>query len=115
MPTFTPLPAPEQLRQLAEQDPQALEALRLQLVDELIAQAPESRQQRLRGLQFQIDMERWRAKTPMAACIKLSQMMHDSLYTLNLALKGEPLPTSQQARAEPTATVTPFRTREARA
>lgn len=115
MPTFTALPAPEQLRLLAEQDPEALEALRLQLVEELIGQASESTQRRLRGLQFQIDMERRRAKTPMGACIRISQMMHDSLYELNLALKGEPSIAPGKMQPKNLAAVVQFRTHKAQA
>src|SRR5690606_39594129 len=41
---------------------------------------------KLRGLQFRVDMERRRAKSPMAACIAISAMMHDSFDQLRQAL-----------------------------
>ena len=95
------LPDFDQLVKLAQEDPEALEALRKQLCESLIQQAPESYQQRLRGLQFKIDMERRRAKTPMAACIKLSSLMQDSFYKLRMALNEA---SSQQAAASAQAT-----------
>jgi hypothetical protein len=63
---------------LASTDPEAFEQRRLDCIESFISQCPSSRQHRLRGIQFQIDMERHRAKTPMAACIKISSMMWDS-------------------------------------
>lgn len=65
--------------QLARTDPSAFEARRLALIEEYLGQFPLPEQRRLRGLQFRIDMERRRAHTPMAACLKLSSMMWDSL------------------------------------
>jgi len=76
------LPSFDELKKLAEQDPQQLEALRQQWVEETINDAPEKFQRRLRGLQFQIDMEREKAKNPVSACIRVSKMMHDSLAKL---------------------------------
>lgn len=80
------LPAFDDLVTLAQDDPAALEDLRMQLVNAVIDSAPPHLQPRLRGLQFRIDMERRRAKTPMAACIKISAMMHDTFERLRLAL-----------------------------
>jgi len=64
---------------LAKTDPSAFEARRLALIEDYLGQFPLPEQRRLRGLQFRIDMERRRAHTPMAACLKLSAMMWDSL------------------------------------
>lgn len=64
---------------LAKTDPAAFEARRLALIEEYLDQFPPLDQRRLRGLQFRIDMERRRARTPMAACVRLSSMMWDSL------------------------------------
>lgn len=64
---------------LARTDPQAFEARRLALIEDYLRQFPSPEQQRLRGLQFRIDMERRRARTPMAGCLRLSAMMWDSL------------------------------------
>lgn len=64
---------------LAHRDPEEFERRRLAAIENLIRNLPPARQQRLRGLQFRIDMERRRARTPMGACIKLSSMMWDAL------------------------------------
>lgn len=80
------LPAFDDLVTLAQDDPEALEDLRMRLVNAVIASAPPHLQPRLRGLQFRIDMERRRAKTPMAACLKISAMMHETFERLRLAL-----------------------------
>ena len=66
--------------QLAKDDPQAFEAKRLSVIEDLIDQAPPALRQRLRGLQWRIDMERERCKTPLQACIRISNMMWDMIY-----------------------------------
>ncbi len=64
---------------LANSDPEAFEARRNQLIEEVIRRAPSHRQQRLRGLQWRLDRVRERSQTPMAACIRISEMMWDAL------------------------------------
>ena len=76
---------------MAKHNPQGLEQLRQRLVSELIDNAAPAQRRRLEGLQFQIDMERRRAANPLAACVKLSMMMRDSLVRLQQAL-SEPEP-----------------------
>ena len=80
------LPDFDRLEHMARHDPDGLERLRRRLVHELIERASPAQQRRLRGLQFQIDMERRRAPNPMAACVRLSTMMRDSLLNLQQAL-----------------------------
>jgi len=80
------LPEFDTLVALARKDPARLEALRVQLCEELIASAPEATQRRLRGLQFQIDAQRRLTKTPLQACQKISEMMHDSFAELRATL-----------------------------
>jgi hypothetical protein len=69
----------DEWKSLACNDPDAFERRRQAVIDEFLSSVPESRQRRLRGLQFRIDMERRRARTPLGACIKISTMMWDSL------------------------------------
>ena len=76
------LPSFETLLKLAKQDPEALERLRQEHVNAAIDSAPEAYRQRLAGLQFQIDGIRRTSKTPMASCMNISKMMHDSLQNL---------------------------------
>lgn len=80
------LPEFDKLREMAQRNPEELEQLRVQLCDQLIQEAPEQYRRKLRGLQFRVDMERRRAKSPMAACIAISGMMHDSFDRLRQVL-----------------------------
>ncbi len=84
---YNDLPDFEVLSKMAKEDPKGLEELRLKVINSIIDSAPEHHQRKLRGLQFKIDMEREKAKNPMAACIKISQMMHESFTQLRDALK----------------------------
>ncbi|PCI47640.1 MAG: hypothetical protein COB51_05690 [Moraxellaceae bacterium] len=76
----------DQLLLMMQSDPVGFETYRKQLCEDLISAAPEDYQRRLRGIQFQIDMEREKAPTPMASCVKISQMMHESFHKLSGAL-----------------------------
>ncbi len=92
------LPDVDTLISMAREDPERLELLRRSMMAALIESAPnEQIKKRLRGLRFKIDMERERAKTPMAACITLSEMMHESLAELHRALAD---PEIRQQNAE---------------
>jgi len=68
---------------LASNDPAGFEQRRKNCIEQFIDRIPVSRQRRLRGLQFRIDMERKKARTPLGACIKLSSMMWDSVTADN--------------------------------
>jgi hypothetical protein len=77
------LPAFDELVDMARNDPQGLETLRRSLTDAVITAASnESTRRRLQGLQFLVDMERRRATTPLAATIRISEMMCRSLAEL---------------------------------
>ena len=65
--------------ELAQRDPEGFEQRRQAVIENYLSTVPLSKQRRLRGLQFRIDMERRRAHTAMGACIKLSSMMWDAL------------------------------------
>ena len=69
----------DQWAKLAKSDPDAFEALREKAIEEMIGRMPEHRQQRIRCLQWKVDQVRNRAATPMAACMRISEMMWDSL------------------------------------
>ena len=72
---------------LARNDPEQLERLRKRLTESVIATAGcDDRKRRLEGLQFRVDMERRRAATPLAATIKISEMMAQSLADLHRSL-----------------------------
>lgn len=83
------LPSFDELLSLAQQDPNKLESLRKELVASTINSAPDDMQERLKGLQFTIDMEVRRSKNPMSSCMKLSELMHESFGKLRTALGNE--------------------------
>jgi hypothetical protein len=81
------LPAFEVLVNMARNDPQGLETLRRSLTDAVIAAASnDTTRKRLQGLQFRVDMERRRAGTPLAAAIRISEMMCRSLADLHRSM-----------------------------
>ena len=69
----------DQFSKLAKSDPEAFEAKRAELIEQMIQRMPAHKQHRMRCLQWKIDQVRKQASNPMAACIKLSEMMWDSL------------------------------------
>lgn len=80
----TRLPAFEVLVDMARNDPEGLETLRRSLTNAVIATASsEDSRRRLKGLQFRVDLERRRAPTPLAATIRISEMMCRSLADLH--------------------------------
>lgn len=83
-----PLPNFERMVEMAKNDPEALERLRLEMVRDAINDAPEEYRQRLHGLQFQIDGKRLLSKNPMQACIEISKMMHESLTEMKTFING---------------------------
>jgi hypothetical protein len=83
-----PLPSFERMLDMAKNNPDALEQLRLEMVRDAINAAPEDYRQRLHGLQFQIDGQRLVSKNPMQACLEISRMMHNSLQDLKTYIDG---------------------------
>ena len=69
--------------ELSKQDPKSFESRRLESIEEFINSVPEDKQHRLRCLQWKVDRVREKMATPMAACVAISDMMWDSLDTLN--------------------------------
>ena len=65
---------------LAQSDPDQFEASRLELIEAFLASVPEDRREPLRRFQWMIDRERERAKTPLGACVRLSEMMHERVH-----------------------------------
>lgn len=81
------LPAFDVLVDMARNDPDRLESLRVRLTRDIIDSAPdEQKRKRLEGLQFRVDMERKRSRSPLAATIKLSEMMCHSLAELHKSM-----------------------------
>lgn len=103
------LPSFDEMRIMAQEHPDALEQLRKALTAELIENASPSRRRRLEGLAFVIEAECRKARNPMQACIRLSQMMLDSLVELNASLDMQKASTPTE---KPTASVLPFGKRQ---
>ncbi len=70
----------DELAALAARDPEGFERRRQALIEAALAEVPEAeRRERLRRLQWRIDQVRRTAGTPMAACLRISRMMWESL------------------------------------
>lgn len=80
MPTF------DELKDLAQRDPEGFERLRAELIEDCIRRSSECNQRRLRGLQFVIEARRRVARNPMKALLDIQGMMYDSLIGLQQAL-----------------------------
>lgn len=110
----TRLPAFDVLVDMARNDPEGLETLRRSLTEAVISAATSDvTKRRLKGLQFRVDMERARAHTPLAATIRISEMMCRSLADLHRSMVApESLDTDQPAANEaPPANVIEFEPR----
>ncbi|MBC7779951.1 MAG: DUF3135 domain-containing protein [Proteobacteria bacterium] len=110
----------DEWRRLHSADPQAFEQRRVAAIESVIAQAPTAIRPRLRGVQFRLDLERSRAGSDLAACLKTHAMMWESLARLRdtlarLSTVTVPIDGRNLAPAAPTrtrsATVIPFRQR----
>ena len=80
---YSDLPDFDTMMAMHRDNPEELERLRAELTGEVLKQAPDEIKRRLKGLQFRINMELRKAKTPQARCIKMSSMMHDAFSELN--------------------------------
>jgi hypothetical protein len=93
--------------ELASTDPEQFEQQRSKVLQEAINRARHPHQrQRLQGLQWKIDMIRQNAKTPMAACVRMYDMMWDSvlgdngmLHALSRLQEDAPKPVTAGAKA----------------
>lgn len=89
---------------LAKQDPARFEELRRQEVEAFIKTAPNAAQrQRLERLQWRIDRERERVKNPLSACIRIYNMMWESVYRHQRAIlalsEGRPVTPDKAEKA----------------
>ncbi|MCL6415873.1 DUF3135 domain-containing protein [Aestuariirhabdus sp. Z084] len=80
------LPSFDELHHLAEDDPERFEQLKSQLIQEFIQEAPQHLQPRLRGIQFQAEMQTRHSTNPVSRCITLSSMMFEALESLKQAI-----------------------------
>lgn len=73
---------------LAQQQPEEFQKRREAMIEAAIAKAPEHLEPRLRGLQWKIDRVRETSANPLAACVRISRMMWDSIYSENGLLRA---------------------------
>jgi hypothetical protein len=95
--------------QLARENPQLFEIRRKSLIEQAISQASPGRQKRLRRLQWQLDQIRNTSRTPLAASLRMQQMLWEKLAGeagLLACLQGE---VTRQSTRRHTATILPFR------
>lgn len=64
---------------IACNDPDSFETMRQMAIEQLILGAPVENRERLRRLQWRIDQERHRARSPLGACVRISRMMWNSV------------------------------------
>lgn len=101
------IPNFDTLMRIAQSDPEMLERIRRHMATRTINSAPGYLRPRLRGLQFQIDSRRLLAKTPLAACIELSEMLQQSFEELRQVL-NEPSVGDDKNEQRPSASIIPF-------
>ncbi len=102
------LPAFDVLVDMARNDPDGLEQLRRKLTERIIERADgEEKRNRLRGLQFRVNMERKRSRTHLQATIRISEMMCRSLAQLHRSMVT-PLVDETRAPSGRTATLLSF-------
>lgn len=78
----------DECMKLAIEDPEAFESYRLEVLKQVIDSARPEDRQRMQGLQFQIDMEIRKARTPMSSCLSLQRLMLDFVFNeLELSIK----------------------------
>ncbi|VAX10190.1 hypothetical protein MNBD_GAMMA25-659 [hydrothermal vent metagenome] len=100
----------EHWSEVARVDPAAFEAMRTDVINACINNAPRDRHQRLRGLQWQIDCLREKSSNPLSACIKISSMMWDTMQQLGKLSQKLNKPEQMPSTREPDkATVLAFR------
>jgi hypothetical protein len=80
---------PQEWESLARSDPEEFNRRRQAAIAAVIARAPQPLQDRLRGLQFRVDLELRRARTPLAGALRLHGMMWDRFEMLRATLNGQ--------------------------
>jgi uncharacterized protein DUF3135 len=65
---------------MAFENPVAYESYRQKLIEDEIQRGSIRNQQKLKCMQFRIDMVRRRSNTPMASCLKVFTLMMDYFY-----------------------------------
>ena len=81
------LPTFDEMRNLAENNPEELERIKRRLIKNVIDSAPEDKRRRLEGLQFQIDLKIKASPNSFIAMTRIYDQMFDSFLVLDEKLK----------------------------
>jgi hypothetical protein len=73
----------ETWRALASEDPERFEQMRQDAIRQIIESAPPTQRERLQALQWRIDQERRLSGNPLAACLRISNLMWERLMGKN--------------------------------
>jgi len=76
------LPSFDDMVEMAKNDPDAFEAMRIEAIESTINSAPNASQRRLRGLQFQMDADRKLASSDFDSMIRSNQRLMQSYVEL---------------------------------
>ncbi|WP_086480276.1 DUF3135 domain-containing protein [Oceanospirillum sanctuarii] len=99
------LPSFDVLMDLAQNNPEQLEDIRKSLSEEIIRDASPRIRHKLEGINFKVDMERQRSKTPLQSCIRITALMHDSFNQMReeLDILFQPPPPLKDVKNLPSA------------
>ncbi len=111
----TPQPCPriefDAWASLAQENPQAFEQKRIRVLEQAMLEAPLRLQHRLRCLQWKLDRIRETSANPLAASIRMQQLLWDSLtgsQGLLARLQGVENPALVAGAGGPTAKILEF-------
>jgi hypothetical protein len=77
------LPSHDVLSRLARDDPEAYEALRREVIDSFIENAPARLKPRLYGIQFRVDCVRRLSRSALGSTVRVYELMWESFHRLN--------------------------------
>jgi hypothetical protein len=95
---------------LAKEDPAEFERWREATLRAAIDAAPEEHRKRLEGLQFRLNLERAKAPTPLASCVRMNTLMWSGFHRLRKELMQIAEPgRAEEATPRSSAEVIPMR------
>ncbi len=102
---------------LARDNPEAYEDKRRKMLEEVIKSTSPEIKRRMQGLQWKIDQIRSTSANPMASCLKISQMMWDSVLgeeglLENMERLNSPDGLKEKSRPKPSAEVIDIHTQD---
>jgi len=95
--------------ELAKSDPDAFETLRNEIISKALDRIDTPKRHKFECLQWRIDQIRLTTKTPLSACIKISQLMWTSFEELHDQYYDVPNSPIMSITPRRSATILPFR------